>query len=91
MADKADKAGKVRAGLVTGPGGKSFLVVGSNVYWDPAILGATSDDLVGKVRAFYTYGGRSFFESADIVANILGDDPTVQEVVAEVNARLVDV
>lgn len=84
-------AGKVRAGLIVGQNGKRFLVVGANVYWDPANLGVDASEIVDSCRAFYTHEGVAYFRVEDIIAKVVGDRPIVEEIHASLTARLVDV
>jgi hypothetical protein len=84
-------AGKVRAGLIVGQTGRRFLVVGANVYWDPANLGVDAGEIVDSCRAFYTHDGVAYFRIEDILVHAVGDRPTITEIHASLTARLVDV
>jgi len=81
---------KIRAGLVTGRGGRRFVVIGSNVYWDPAIFGIRASDVIPQSMHFVVHDSVAFFPVHDITAHITSEDVVIDEIEANLIARVND-
>jgi hypothetical protein len=81
---------KERAFLVKSRDGRTLLLVGPNVYWDPEVFGISAEAVMPHARTFVTYKGTTYFLKDALVMHFL-DDATSVSIEAEFHRKVRDV
>lgn len=76
-----------RAFLVKSRDGRTLLLLGPNVYWDPEVFGITAEQVMPHAQTFITYGGKTYFLKDALVMHFL-DDATSVSIEAEFHSRV---
>lgn len=75
------------ASLVSARDGRTLLLLGPNVYYDPAIFGVTAESVMPHARMFVTYKDKTYFTKDALVMHFL-DDATAVSIEAEFHSKV---